>query len=202
MYEAGAITGSQLGEAAHRLVKNTLNIKWNDTSHGLLEQPPVRHTINKFHSAGPSGHGKYHGENTNSYYGEHNHHGIMTRQRYPISSNGEQMHRQDFRIQDRSRHQEQLQNLKTGFSALTMEERLRPKPSSALPISGPTTNLEPRFVQNTGSSVPAPKWKNKAPINGMYTGRQDASGAVNHKQIKVYKVKSRLPQETPDSGNQ
>ncbi|XP_024638010.1 5'-3' exoribonuclease 4 isoform X4 [Medicago truncatula] len=200
----GAITGSQLGEAAHRLVKNTLNIKWNNTSHGVLEQPPVRHTTNRFQSAGPSRYGKYSGENTNSYYGEHNHHGAMTRHRYPVSSNAGQVDRQNFRTQDRPRHQEQFQNVKTGFSALTMEEGLRPAPSRP-PISGPTTNLEPRFVQNSGPPVRPLKWNTKAPINGVYPRRQEAASGVvpHHKQVKkVYQVKTRLPQETPDSGNQ
>ncbi|WJX19421.1 5'-3' exoribonuclease 4 [Trifolium repens] len=212
----GAITGSQLGEAAHRLVKNSLNIKWNNTSHGLLEQPPHRHTTNRFQSAGPSGYGKYYGENTNSYHGEHNHHSIMARDRYPISSNGGQMDRRNFRIQDRSRHQEQFQNVKSGFSALTMEEGSRPKPSRLPssgpptnieiqfvqntgpprppPTSGPPTNIEPQFMQNTGPPRPPPNWNNKASMNGMYTRRQEVP---HHKQVKkVYQVKTRLPQET------
>ncbi|XP_073222985.1 5'-3' exoribonuclease 4-like isoform X2 [Cicer arietinum] len=198
----GAITGSQLGEAAHRLVKNTLNIKWSNTSHGGYDGEYNHHGIKS--PSGPSGYGKYYGENTNSYYGEYNHHGIMTRHRYPSSSSGGQMDRQNFRIQDRPRHQEQFQNVKNGFSALTMEEGSRPKPPR-LPISGPTTNLEPRFGQNTVRPIPPPKWNNKAPVNGMYTRRQETSfGAGPHdkKMKKVYQVKTRVPQVTPDCGNQ
>ncbi|XP_058754260.1 5'-3' exoribonuclease 4-like isoform X1 [Vicia villosa] len=200
----GAITGFQLGEAAHRLVKNSLNIKLNNTSHVLAEQPPVRHTVNRFQSAGPSGYGTYSRENTNSYYGEYNHHGVMTRHRNPVSSNGGHIDRQNFRIQDRSRHQEQLQNVNNGFSSLTMEEGSRPTPSRQS-ISRPTTNFEPRYVQNTGPPTPHPKWNTKAPINGIYTRHQEtAYGAVPRDKPakKVYQVKTRLPQETPDYGNQ
>lgn len=200
----GAITGFQLGEAAHRLVKNTLNIKWNNTSHVRTEQPPVRHTVNRFQSTGPSGYGTYYGENTNIYNEEYNHHGVMTRHRYPVSSNGGHIDRQNFRIQDRSRYQEQLQNVNNGFSSLTMEEGSRPR-SSRPSISRPATNFEPRYVQNAGPPTPPPKWNAKAPINGIYTRHQEATyGAVpRDKPVKkVYQVKTRLPQETPDSGNQ
>lgn len=197
----GAITGFQLGEAAHRLVKNSLNIKLNNT---LAEQPPVRHTVNRFQSAGPSGYGTYSRENTNSHYGEYNHHGVMTRHRNPVSSNGGHIDRHNFRIQDRSRHQEQLQKVNNGFSSLTMEEGSRSTPSRQS-TSRPTTNFEPRYVQNTGPSIPHPKWNTKAPINGIYTRHQEtAYGAVPHDKPvkKVYQVKTRLPQETPDCGNQ
>jgi hypothetical protein len=131
------------------------------------------------------------------------------------------MDRRNFRIQDRSRHREQFQNVKSGFSALTMEEGSRPKPSRLPssgpqanieirfvqntgpprppPTSGPPTNIEPRFMQSTGPPRPLPNWNNKAPMNGTYTRRQDAAfGAVpHHKQVKkVYQVKTRSPQET------
>ncbi|XP_061374957.1 5'-3' exoribonuclease 4-like isoform X1 [Gastrolobium bilobum] len=200
-----AIAGIQLGEAAHRLVKNTLNIKLNNTTH-LLEQPPVRHTMNGL-SAGPSGYGKYYGEITNGYNGQYNPHGIMTGPRYPISSNGGKDDRQNFRIRDRSQHQEQFHNVKTGFSALTMEEGVRPG-SSRLPNSRHTTNLQPQFVQNMGPPIP-PKWITKAPpMNGMYTGQQEATlgAAAYHKHTKkvyqVYQVKTGQPQDTPEYGNQ
>lgn len=198
----GAIAGPQLGDAAHRLVKNTLNIKLNNTSRGFLEQPPAHHTTNRFRAAGPSRYERYDGENTNGYYGQPNHHGVMARPRYPFTSNGGQNDRHNFRTQFRSQHQEQSYNVKAGFSALTMEEGVRPR-SSRLPNSGPI-NLEPRFVQNMGRPVPPPKWITKAPpANEMYSRHQEAaSGAVPYdKQTKVYQVKKQEPQDTPDCGN-
>ncbi|XP_057425377.1 5'-3' exoribonuclease 4-like isoform X2 [Lotus japonicus] len=198
----GAIAGPQLGDAAHRLVKNTLNIKLNNTSRGFLEQPPAHHTTNRFRAAGPSRYERYDGENTNGYYGQPNHHGVMARPRYPFTSNGGQNDRHNFRTQFRSQHQEQSYNVKAGFSALTMEEGVRPR-SSRLPNSGPI-NLEPRFVQNMGRPVPPPKWITKAPpANEMYSRHQEAaSGAVPYdKQTKAYQVKKQEPQDTPDCGN-
>ncbi|XP_028221826.1 5'-3' exoribonuclease 4-like isoform X3 [Glycine soja] len=191
----GAIAGSQLGEAAHRLVKNTLNIKSNNTSHGLLEQPPVHHTMNRHRSAG---YGKYYGENISGYYGQYNHHGI-TRPKY-----GGQNDRQNLKIQDRLHNQEQFHNTKSEFVALTMEEGERPR-SSRLPNSRPVTNLQPRFMQNMDPSIPPPKWMTRTPpMNGMHTRHQEAAlGPATHdKQTKkVYQVKTRQP-DTPEYGKQ
>ncbi|RDY04758.1 5'-3' exoribonuclease 4, partial [Mucuna pruriens] len=191
----GAVAGSQLGEAAHRLVKNTLNIKSNNTSHGLLKQPPVLHTMNRLRSAG---YGKYHGENTSSYYGQYNQHSGMTRPRY-----GGQNDRQNFKIQDRLQHQEQFHNLKTEFSALTMEEGEKSR-SSRLPNSRPITNLQPQFVLNMSPSIPSPKWMTKAPpVNEMHTWHREAvlgAGANDKQSKKVYQVK-RQP-DTPEYGKQ
>lgn len=191
----GAIAGSQLGEAAHRLVKNTLNIKSNNTSHGLLEQPPVHHTMNRHRSAE---YGKYYGENTSGYYGQYNHHGI-TRPKY-----GGQNDRQNLKIQDRLHNQEQFHNTKSEFVALTMEEGERPR-SSRLPNSRPVTNLQPQFMQNMDPSIPPPKWMTRTPpMNGMHTRHQEAAlGPATHdKQTKkVYQVKTRQP-DTPEYGKQ
>ncbi|XP_061340496.1 5'-3' exoribonuclease 4-like isoform X2 [Gastrolobium bilobum] len=211
----GAIAGPQLGEAAHRLVKNSLNVRLNNTSQGLPELPG-HHTMNKFRSPGPSGSGKYYGEDPSGYYGHYyNHQGIISRPRYPISSNGGQNDRQNFRIQDRSQHHEQFHNMKTGFNALSMEEGVRPrssavpspKPAMILmrpPSSGPTINLQHQFVQNMGPPIPPPKWITRAPdTNGVYTGHQEAAlGGAYDKQMKVYQVKTRQPQDMPEYGTQ
>ncbi|KAI4301887.1 hypothetical protein L6164_035124 [Bauhinia variegata] len=216
----GAIAGPQLGQAAHRLVKNTLNIKLNNTSPGLLEQPfqNIRghHTTNRLRSPGPSGYGKYYGEDTSYNYGPYNNHqGMMNRPRFPFSSNGGQNDRHNFRIQDRSQYQEQLQNVKAGFSGLTVEEGTRSRSSSVskpptmmlarTPNSGPATNLPHQFVQNMGPPIPPPKWITKEPaMNGMYIRPQEGgSGGVYDKQVKrVYQVKTRHPQDMPEYGGQ
>ncbi|KAK7277854.1 hypothetical protein RJT34_22873 [Clitoria ternatea] len=189
---SGAIAGSQLGEAAHRLVKNTLNIKLNNTSHGLLEQPPVHHTMNRLRSAGD---GKYYGENSSDYHGQYNHHDMMTRPRY-----GGQSNRQNFRIQDRPQHQEECLNLKTQISASTMAEGGR-HGSSRFP-----NNLQPQFVHNTGPPLAHSKWMTKAPpMNGMYTRHQDSAlgtGSHDKQTKKVYQVKKQQPDTAAEYGNQ
>ncbi|KAL3537892.1 hypothetical protein ACH5RR_001258 [Cinchona calisaya] len=57
---AGAISGPSLGEAAHRLLKNTLNIKSNDFYSGMMDQKsnqnfPGNHVPNRPRPAGPLG---------------------------------------------------------------------------------------------------------------------------------------------------
>ena len=192
----GAKAGSELGEAAHRFVKNTLNIKSNNRSHGLLEQPPVHHTMNRLRSAG---YGKYYGENASGYNGQHNHHGVMTTPKY-----GGHNDRQNFKVRDRLQREEQFHNMKTELSALTMEERERPR-SLRLPSSRPITNLQPRLVQNTDPSIPPPKWMTKPqPMNGMPARHQEAASGptIHDKQTKkVYQVKIRQL-DAPESGKQ
>ncbi|XWS64655.1 hypothetical protein CRYUN_Cryun05aG0021600 [Craigia yunnanensis] len=145
----GAIVGPQLGEAAHRLVKNTLNFKSNGSSSGLFEQPPFFNISSNYTSirprpagpsgyergffddpshyyssqkraAGPSGYEKGYGDGPN-YYGHYNHpQGIMGNSRHP-SSNGMQVKRNNFRAQDRLPNQDHYHDLRTGMSALTFE---------------------------------------------------------------------------------
>ncbi|KAK7284276.1 hypothetical protein RJT34_19020 [Clitoria ternatea] len=213
----GAIAGPQLGEAAHRLVKNSLNIKSNNTPYGSPEQL-TGHQANRLRSPGPSGSGKYYGEDTSSYYGQYyNHQGIINRPRYPISSNGGYNDRHNFRIQDRSQHHEQYHNGRTGFYGLTMEESVRPRahavPSprtpplilSRTPNSGPTTNPQHQFGQNMGPPIPPPNWITRAPdTNGIYAWHQESAlgGAYDKQMKKVYQVKTRQPQDMPEFGNQ
>ncbi|XP_017977359.1 PREDICTED: 5'-3' exoribonuclease 4 isoform X1 [Theobroma cacao] len=145
----GAIVGPQLGEAAHRLVKNTLNIKSNGSSSGWGEQPPIFNISNNYSSirprpagpsgyergffddpnhyyssrprpAGPPGYERGYGDNLN-YYGQYNNpQGIMGNPRHP-SSNGMQSIRNNFRAQDRLQNQERHHDLGTAMSALTLD---------------------------------------------------------------------------------
>ncbi|KAK4282868.1 hypothetical protein QN277_014194 [Acacia crassicarpa] len=209
----GAIAGPQLGEAAHRLVKNSLNIKLNNASHGLLEQP--YHAMNRHRAAGSSGYGKYYAEDASNYYGHYsNHQGFISRPRFPISSNGGQNDRQNFRIQDRSQYQEQFHNTKTGFSAMTAEEGVRSRSStmgsyrppailSGAPSSGSASNLQ--HVQNMGPPIPPPKWitTNAPVLNGIHSRHHEAAhGITSDKQMKkVYQVKTRHTQNMPEQGD-
>ncbi|KAG4394166.1 hypothetical protein GLYMA_03G245000v4 [Glycine max] len=214
----GAMAGPQLGEAAHRLVKNSLNIKSNNMPYGSPEQFPGHHAMNRLRSAGPSGSGKYYGEDTSGYYGQHyNHQGIITRPRYPVSSNGGHNDKQNFRIQDRSYHHDQYYNGTTGFYTMAMEEGARARPYavplprtpavtlSRPPNSGSTTNGQHQFVQNMGPPIPPPNWITRVPdTNGIYAGHQETAlgGTYDKQNMKVYQVKTRQPQDMPEYGNQ
>ncbi|XP_056172531.1 5'-3' exoribonuclease 4-like isoform X2 [Syzygium oleosum] len=74
----GAMVGPMLGEAAHRLVKSTLNIKLNNNqSSGILEPPRNRnflgyYAVNRPRPAAPSGYERGFSEDTHQYHGNHN----------------------------------------------------------------------------------------------------------------------------------
>lgn len=187
----GAIVGPQLGEGAHRLVKNTLNIKPNGSPSGLFQQPPSfnvssNYTISKQRparssgfergffddpslsyssrprAAGTSG-GRGYSDGPN-YHGQYNHlHGVMANPRHP-SSNGMQVNRNNFLVQDRLHYQECHHDLRTGMSALSFEGSGRGailvEMSSRMPNPGFSRNLDHRSEQNT-ISLPIPtKWIN------------------------------------------
>lgn len=220
----GAIAGPLLGEAAHRLVKNTLNIKNNNSSSGYLEQGawqnfPGNYMVNRPRPAGPSGYQRGFTEDPNYYHGHHNNFpGMMARPRFSIASNGLQGERQNLRTQDRLQYPDQIRNLRTGVSALAIEESVRTRPpavmslrptammSPRMPNLGNSTNLPNQFVENMGAPpTPPPKWINKAPAanGGMHIRQQEtASWGTSEKQVKkVYQVKTRSPQDMPDSGD-
>ncbi|KAI6687761.1 hypothetical protein NL676_024589 [Syzygium grande] len=74
----GAMVGPMLGEAAHRLVKSTLNIKLNNNqSSGILEPPrnrnfPGYYAVNRPRPAAPSRYERGFSEDTHQYHGNHN----------------------------------------------------------------------------------------------------------------------------------
>lgn len=211
----GAIAGSLLGEAAHRLVKNTLNIKSNDSSFGIWEQSPFRnssgnYSVTRPRPAGPSGCGFR--QEPNYYYdNSFNPQATMGRPRYPVSSNGVQIDRQNYRTQDRLHYQEHQRNLRSGMSALTIEENTRFRSpammSPRMPNAGNLINMQQQFAQNTVPlPSPPPKWINKsvAANGGMSIRQQETtSGGTYEKQMKkVYQAKTRVPQNTSEIEDQ
>lgn len=210
----GAIAGPLLGEAAHRLLKNTLNIKTNNSSSGSWEQSsrqnfPGNYTVNRPRPAGPSGYQRGFTGDPNFYHGHYNNfQGMMARPRPHLVPNGVQGERQNLRTQDRLQHLED-------FHALTIEGSARTRPptvmspatiSIGMPNFGHSTDPPNQFVQNMGAPpIPPPKWINRAPAanGGMYNRQQEtASSGIYEKQVKkVYQVKTRSPNDMSDSGN-
>ncbi|GAV90424.1 zf-CCHC domain-containing protein/XRN_N domain-containing protein [Cephalotus follicularis] len=201
----GAIAGPRLGEAAHRLVKNTLNIKYTGSSSGSLDPPPYRnmfnYAMNRQRPAGPYGFERGFTDDLNYSYGHYtNPQGTMSSTRFPILSNGVQGNRQNFRTQDRSHYQEQ-RDLRTGMSALIMEESLRSRaPAELSPRinSGYSRNQQNQLVQNLGT-LPSPptQW-----INRSVAGNATAPGGVYEKQVKrIYQAKARVPEEMSEPVN-
>ncbi|KAI9383147.1 hypothetical protein POPTR_013G035600v4 [Populus trichocarpa] len=207
-----AIAAPFLGDAAHRLVKNTLNIKPNGSSSRVFDQQlyhsiPGNYTFYRPRPAGPAGYGRGYWDDPNYHYAQHsNQQGLMSNPRYRSLSNGVQSNRHNFRTQDGVQYHQQYHNLSTGVSALTVEENIRSRApaviSPRMPNPGNTPNLQNQAEQNTGLlSSPPTNWINKtaAGNTGMYFKQKSTSIGPNEKQVKqVYQVKTQVAQETPD----
>ncbi|XP_061945907.1 5'-3' exoribonuclease 4-like [Populus nigra] len=207
-----AIAGPFLGDAAHRLVKNTLNIKPNGSSSRVFDQQlyhniPGNYTFYRPRPAGPAGYGRGYWDDPNYHYAQHsNQQGLMSNPRYRSLSNGVQSNRHNFRTQDGVQYHQQYHNLSTGVSALTVEENIRSRApaviSPRMPNPGNTPNLQNQAEQNTGLlSSPPTNWINKtaAGNTGMHFKQKSTSIGPNEKQVKqVYQVKTQVAQETPD----
>ncbi|KAF9670063.1 hypothetical protein SADUNF_Sadunf13G0029600 [Salix dunnii] len=206
-----AIVGPVLGESAHRLVRNTLNIKPNGSSSRVFDQQlyrniPSNYTFNRSRPAGPAGYGRGLRDDSNYHYARHsNQQGPMSDPRYPSSSNGVQSNRHNFSTKDRVQYHQQYHKLSTGVSALTEEENVRSRApaviSPRMPNPGYTPNLPNQVEQNTGL-LPSPltKWiiKTAAGNTGMDDFIQEpTSMGPNEKQVKQdNQVKTLVAQET------
>ncbi|KAM6596122.1 hypothetical protein CsatA_006646 [Cannabis sativa] len=200
----GAIAGLQLGEAAHRLVKNSLNLKSNDSSSGSWDQSPSRNFLGHYQGtarsrpAGPSGYERGFRQDPNSYYdNSYNPQGIMSRPRYPVS-NG------------RMHSQEQHRNLRNGMATLTVEDNARNRSpvvmTPRMPNSANLANMSHQFMPNMGVlPAPPPNWIDKTTNGGMYNYRQQEyiPGSTHEKQGKMtYQVKTQGGQGFSNSGDQ
>ncbi|CAK9314892.1 unnamed protein product [Citrullus colocynthis] len=217
----GAIAGPLLGEVAHRLVKNTLNIKPNGASSGLFEQPYSRNfpgppMFSRPRQVGPSGYETGYVEDPNYNYSHYNNYqGASGRPRYSPSSNGMPGDKQSSRGNDRVQHQERYNNVRTGMSSLTIEESVRSRSSDMLTPVPPPAMLpkmlnvgnsanEQNFSQATGA-LPSPphKWINRAPSASIIYARQlESFPGVNEKQAKqMYLAKTPASQSGSGSGS-
>lgn len=210
----GAIAGPVLGEAAHRLIKNTLNYKPNG-SPGFFEQPSYRNfqgnyanAVTRPRPAGPSGYERGYGDDPRYNYGNYNYpQGMRGNSRFPVPSNGMQGNKHHARMQERFQHQD----LGTEMSALAIEETTRSRPPilmlSRMQNPGYSGNPGQQFLQNMGPLPPPPNnWINRAAAGepAMYNGHESASGGAYAKQQvkKIYQIKTRLPHESSDPLNQ
>lgn len=198
----GAICGNVLGEAAHRLLKNTLNIKPNGASSGILDQSWNRNSHGNYvahrpRPPGPSGYGRSFYEDPNSNYGQFNPRGIMPSPRYGLSPNQSQGNRQNFRAQESDSYQEEYQDLSKVISALSVGGGVKTSQLHlVLSPRMPGPNMRQQFVQNSGRGpIPSPphRWINRPAASGNH-GMHDKQGKM------VYQVKTRVSQNPSDPG--
>lgn len=187
----GAIHGNMLGEAAHRLLKNSLNIRSGSNSPGYYDQSQYRNVpANNMHHrprpAGPSGYQRNYNDDPNYYNNYPNPRGPMPRPRFgPSPPNHFQPSRPNFRPQDNYTYQDQYQDLTNGMAGLSMQNGTRNKPY-------PVRMAQPQNANNQSfGSLPSP------PSTWINRPRMTADG--NQQMKKVYQIKTRVSHDS-DSG--
>ncbi|RZS10122.1 hypothetical protein BHM03_00041298, partial [Ensete ventricosum] len=171
---SGALSGHLLGEAAHRLVKNSLQIRSNNNT-GLLDAPyrNVQNFGNKSRPAGPLGYERgffedsnYHQYSSSSFLGFSN--------SRPKFHDGAQFSRQNVRMQGMSTSQGQHDSIRTEMSRLTVGEGPKLQPHVQMPNAGGSSYHQQQLIQNAGPPPPFPPmdWIDKQMTRG-FGGRQE-----------------------------
>lgn len=193
----GAIGGPQLGEAAHRLLANTLNIKHRNP-HQSRNSPSNTFMSPRPRPAGPTGYER-------GYYDDMNHNhrhqnaprGVAIGPRFPHSDPRNQ--NLNHLIKNNSPHREQHRDLRDAVATMGLEDgRARPWAQNrprAPNGSFPTSQQNHNFVQNR--NPPPVKWFNRGPGGGGNYRQQEAS-SVQAKQI--YQVKTREQRNNAGAG--
>ncbi|MCL7025814.1 hypothetical protein MKW94_018183 [Papaver nudicaule] len=203
-----AISGSYLGEAAHRLLKNTLNIKPNPGSPGLLDHPPQRYapnnqTVSRQRPSGPSGHERGFIQDPNYFYGQQNSNprgNMISTSRSAPPAFMELPRGHNFRTQDQFAYQEQLY---TGMSSLMLEGGAQIQHAGVSPrmlMPGHMPNQHQQFYQNVSQPPKPPtNWIDKQAYGntGMYMRPQNAvpPGVVLFQEKQVRKVYQARPSD-------
>lgn len=204
-----AISGPHLGEASHRLLRNTLQMK--PSTSGSFDQPynryhvPKNHTVNRPRPAGPSGYEGGYTQDANYYNGNHNNpRGVINNSRPAPPYNNGMWNGQNYTMQDQSQYHDHY-NLLAGMSSLKIDERSSYPPPMMQPQM-PSAPYLPTVQQMPGqyvgqSPVPPTTWFDK-PVYGNPGFYPPQQGAVPHsgyeKQAMSYQVK-KDPLETFDA---
>ncbi|KNA09594.1 hypothetical protein SOVF_152220 [Spinacia oleracea] len=187
----GAIRGPQLGEAAHRLLKNTLNMKHTGSSPGLLDyymphqnqNHPGNNTFNRPRPAGPVGYERGYYDDR-SYYGPRP---MANGYRAPYEPRGI---RQNDRLPHRGGGGGDDRDLGVAMSNLTLGGGIRNRPPA---------EMRPRMQQNNFGQLPSPpiNWINRPETgNNMHFRQQEMSPQNQHRQ--VYQVKTQVQPTQPE----
>lgn len=200
-----AISGSYLGEAAHRLLKNTLNIKSNPSSPGLLDHPPQRYspnnqTASRHRPSGPSGHERGYTQDPNYLYGQHNSNprgNIISSSRSAPPAFMELPRGHNFRTQDQFAYVEQQDHIL--HTAPIPHAGVSPR----MLMPGHMSNQHQQFYQNVSQPPKPPtNWIDKQAYGntGMYMRQQNAVppgvALLQEKQVR------RVYQARPSDANQ
>ncbi|KAL9669483.1 hypothetical protein QQ045_007030 [Rhodiola kirilowii] len=123
-YGNGSLSGRSLGQAAHRMVNHSLNMKPNGSSRGVQQSyghPRGSYTVNNPRPAGPYWYDN--GFQQADYSRGHYHQALGRNPNFSVYPNHLQGYRPNLKIKDRSLHQEEYGNLQNGMTSLKLDER-------------------------------------------------------------------------------
>lgn len=207
---SGAISGLLLEEAAHRLVRNSLQIKAN--SAGLLDSPYNRKNSSSFLTAKmkPSRPSGYEGgfQNPNLYPHRHLHNPRDFSNPRVAHSTELQNTRNPFRSNEHFNPQDQY-HIERGTSQSSVEDGLRYRPHQRMMPSSAISPIQPPPIHNVVLSPPLPptNWIGKhleqvyAPNAGGHMSSLYKN--LSHHQLQqqqqsaqkvVYRIKSQSPE--------
>ncbi|KAJ4744778.1 5'-3' exoribonuclease 2 [Rhynchospora pubera] len=202
---SGALSGYLLGEASHRLIKNSLQIKPSSSTAGLLDMPfrggPRGPANSRPRHAGPYGYAE---ENTHNHYVPYHgytNHNSNSNPRTGQSSHNPQSYQQNVRFQERPNY-----HIQEGMSRMTLSQQHNRAPNAAHSGYGARASgyetisfrqaVPPEQVRNPGMSPPYPpnNWIGRPERKG-YNGGGSSRGGLSEKRtspqvMKVYRVKS------------
>ncbi|CAO2837124.1 unnamed protein product [Amaranthus hypochondriacus] len=193
----GAIRGHQLGEAAHRLLKNTLNIKHTNSSPSVLDyMPHPNHPGNYMFNrprpgpAGPAGYERGYYDDRN-FYGQHHMPRPMSNGYRPNEPRGGRHNERLPREDDRGLGAA-MSNLSLGGASRNRQPaHTRPRAQTAGLMHIPVQHNN--FVQNVGQ-LPSPpmNWINQ-PEDGNNKHFRQMETTVQKQVRQVYQAKTQRP---------
>jgi 5'-3' exoribonuclease 2 len=177
----GAISGPMMGEAAHRLLKNTLNMKPINISPQFPKLlPPRNWQSQRPRQPQPAANTYY--DNPNYINGGHYHH-----HHYNNNDPRPNLYHYEYNNNYRQNEQHNHQNMRNGMSSLTIDSTVRTRPRVPGAIYSQVSSHQ--FAQTLAPPPsPPPTW-----VGG---GRSQVMAEKQAK--KVYLAKSQLPQSLSD----
>lgn len=159
-----AVSGPHLGAAAHRVLKNTLQLKANNS--GLLDRPyrNALQAVYKARPTGPLGHKRSFVQDLNHYHWSNHKPRDFPNSRSVQNFNEVECSRQNLRIQERLDSENQQQNIYVGMSNLRIEEQENCQQRPKMPDDKFLSNRQQPILNGPPLPLPPTNWIRRQPM--------------------------------------